>query len=94
MTVTFYSHISGYLTELNISEGEYVFTGTALFRIAEQSSVWVDAEIYQNEISYLIQTPEIVIQCTSLPNQTFTGQITQNARQWMKTKKLLPYESW
>ena len=87
-TVTFYSDINGYLSELNVNEGEYVSTGTTLFKIAEQSSIWVDAEVYQNEISYLYQTPEIIIQFNALPNETFSGKIIQNPPAMDENKKV------
>ena len=77
-TVNFYSNVNGYLTELNISEGEYVSTGTPLFKIASLETVWVNAEIYQNEVSYLFQNPEIELEFEALPNEIFKGQIILN----------------
>ncbi len=76
-TVNFYSDVNGYLSELNISEGEYVTTGTPLFKIASLETVWVNAAIYQNEISYLMENPEIDLSFESLPNEVFKGEIIQ-----------------
>ena len=77
-TIIIYSNANGYLSELNISEGEYVSTGTSLFKIASLETVWVNAEIYQNEISYLLQNPEIELEFEALPGEIFKGQIIQN----------------
>jgi Cu(I)/Ag(I) efflux system membrane fusion protein len=77
-TVNFYSNVNGYLSELNINEGEYVSTGTPLFKIASLETVWVNAEIYQNEISGLFQNPEIELEFEALPNEIFKGQIILN----------------
>ncbi len=78
-TVTFYSNVSGFLSELNISEGEYVSTGTLLFKVVSLETVWVDAEIYQSEIPFLYQSPEMELEFEALPNEIFKGQIIQNA---------------
>lgn len=77
-TLTFFSNVSGYLSALNISEGEYVSTGTPLFKIASLETIWVNAGIYQNEISYLLQNPEIELEFEALPDELFKGQIIQN----------------
>lgn len=77
-TVNFYSNVNGYLSELNISEGEYVSTGTPLFKIASLETVWVNAEIYQYELSNLFQNPEIELEFEVFPNEIFKGQIIQN----------------
>ena len=77
-TIIIYSNANGYLSELNISEGEYVSTGTSLFKIASLETVWVNAEIYQNEISYLLQNPEIELEFEALPGEIFKGKIIQN----------------
>ena len=87
-TVNFYSNVNGYLSELNISEGEYVSTGTPLFKIASLETVWVNAEIYQNEVSYLFQNPEIELEFEALPNEIFKGQIILNPPAFDTDKKI------
>ena len=77
-TINYYSNVNGYLSALNINEGEYVTIGTSLFGIASLETVWVNAEIYQNELSYLFQNPEIDLEFDALPNETFKGQIILN----------------
>ena len=77
-TINVYSNVNGYLSQLNINEGEYVSMGTLLFTIASLKTVWVNAEIYQNEISYLLQNPEIELEFEAFPNEIFEGQIIQN----------------
>lgn len=76
--VNFYSNVNGFLSELNVSEGESVSTGTPLFKIASLETVWVNAEIYQNEVSYLLQNSEIELEFEALPNEIFKGQIILN----------------
>jgi len=78
LTITYYSKLSGYLAELNISEGEYVEEGTPIFKIAKSGSVWVEAQVYPYEIKYFQQNSEISIKFESYPNETFEGKIILN----------------
>ena len=87
-TVNFYSNVNGYLSELNISEGEYVSTGTPLFKIASLETVWVNGEIYQYELSNLFQNPEIELEFEVFPNEIFKGQIVQNPPELDADKKV------
>lgn len=86
--ITFYSDVSGYLAERNISEGEYVEAGTALFKIAQSSSVWVEAQAFSNEIKYFYQNPEINIEFEALPNEVFKGRIVFNSPAFEQNSKI------
>lgn len=48
-----YSPYSGYVTKTMAEPGMYVQPGTELFAIANTSSVWVLADIYESELSYI-----------------------------------------
>ncbi|OFY84517.1 MAG: hypothetical protein A3F72_14005 [Bacteroidetes bacterium RIFCSPLOWO2_12_FULL_35_15] len=87
-SITFYSDVSGYLAELNISEGEYVDIGTALLKIAQASSVWVEAQAFPNEINYLYQNPETNIEFEALPNEVFKGRIVFNSPAFEQNSKI------
>ncbi len=49
--VTFYSPVSGYVNELSMSEGMYVGEGSPLVKIASLDQVWIETQVYANEIS-------------------------------------------
>lgn len=87
-SITFYSDVSGYLAELNISEGEYVDVGTALFKIAQSNSVWVEAQAFPNEIKYLYKNAEINIEFEALPNEIFKGRIVFNSPAFEQNSKI------
>jgi Cu(I)/Ag(I) efflux system membrane fusion protein len=86
--ITFYSNAAGYLAELNISEGEYVETGTTLFRIAESNSVWVEAQVYPAEVKYLNQYPDLSVEFESLPNEVFIGKIAFDPPSFEQNSKI------
>ncbi|HND17392.1 MAG TPA: efflux RND transporter periplasmic adaptor subunit, partial [Saprospiraceae bacterium] len=47
--ITFLSPASGIVTEISVSEGQYVSEGGSLMRIENTSSLWLEAELYPNE---------------------------------------------
>lgn len=70
-----YSTVKGSLWELLVSEGQYVETGTPTFRIADLNSLWVETQVYSNEIPYLKQHPQVSIEFAAFPDQVFTGTL-------------------
>ena len=48
--MTFYSPVGGYVREVNITEGMYVDEGSGLFKIISLDDVWIEAQLYANEV--------------------------------------------
>lgn len=69
--ITFYSPVSGTLTELAVSEGQYVEEGTALFRIADMSQLWIEAQIYSSELRWLDGKTTIMVEFDEFPDEMF-----------------------
>lgn len=69
--ITFYSPVSGTLTELPVSEGQYVAEGTAMFRIADMSRLWIEAQMYVNELKWLDGRAAIQAEFDALPGEIF-----------------------
>jgi len=69
---TFYSPISGTLTGLDITEGQYVETGTPLFKIADLSKLWIESQMYTGELQWLYQKPSITAEFDAYPGQEYT----------------------
>lgn len=86
--ITFYSNTSGYLAELNINEGEYIESGTPLFKVAQSNSVWVEAQVFPYEIKYLHQNPVISIEFEVIPNELFKGKIVFNSPAFEQNSKI------
>ncbi len=51
--ITIYSPVAGKIRSINVSEGEYVTEGQPLFVLADDSKLWVEAQVYPDEIQYL-----------------------------------------
>jgi Cu(I)/Ag(I) efflux system membrane fusion protein len=69
--VTFYSPVSGTLVNLEVSEGQYVEIGTPLFRLADLSQLWIEAQMYTGELKWLSEKPSITAEFDAYPNETF-----------------------
>ncbi|MFO7257885.1 MAG: efflux RND transporter periplasmic adaptor subunit [Bacteroidota bacterium] len=57
--IVFQAPRSGVVYEVNITEGTYVAEGTPLFRIEDTRSLWVEAELYPDEVN-LVQIGDTV----------------------------------
>lgn len=59
--ITFLSPASGIITEINVAEGQYVQEGGTLYRIEDIRSLWVEAELYPNEVSLVKPGDKITV---------------------------------
>jgi Cu(I)/Ag(I) efflux system membrane fusion protein len=57
--MTIYSSIGGIVTKRNVTEGQYVKEGDVLVEVADLSTVWVQAEIFESDIP-LVRTGQRV----------------------------------
>jgi Cu(I)/Ag(I) efflux system membrane fusion protein len=51
--VTIYSPAAGKIKAVNVSEGQYVTEGQSMFDLAEDNTLWVEAQVYPDEIKFL-----------------------------------------
>jgi Cu(I)/Ag(I) efflux system membrane fusion protein len=47
------SPITGHVIKKNIREGQYVEQGTTLYEIADLSTVWIQAQVYEDDLEFL-----------------------------------------
>ncbi len=74
-SLTIHSPATGFVTEKNVFENMYVEPNTKAYTIADHSVVWVDADIYENEISLVKLGQEAKMTVASLPGEEFPGKI-------------------
>ncbi len=73
--LTYYSPYNGFVTQLLISEGEYTEIGKPLFQIADLKSVWVEAQLYANEIKSLTDRTDATIIVEAFPDKIYKGTL-------------------
>lgn len=74
--ITIFSPFSGIVVHKNALLGGYVKEGTALYRIADLSRVWVEAHIYEYELAHVRKGLEAEMSLPYHPGTTFTGKVT------------------
>lgn len=73
--LTINSPVSGYITEYNALPNMYVEPSTRLYTVADLSSVWVYAQVFQDDVGRLKPGDAASITVDSYPGQTFSGRI-------------------
>jgi Cu(I)/Ag(I) efflux system membrane fusion protein len=80
------SPISGHVIQKYVREGQYVQEGMALYDVADLSTVWIEAQVYEDDISLLPLTQvhagdvaaehlTVIATTRAFPNEEFRGQL-------------------
>ena len=75
-TMTFYSPVDGIVMDKMIFKGNSVMTGMDLYKIADLSTVWIIADIYQYELPWVKVGQSAEVELSYLPGKTSKGTIT------------------
>lgn len=67
---------SGVVVEKMVVKGMRVEPGMKLYRIADLSTVWLYADIYESEVALVREGQEVTSALSSYPGETFSGKIT------------------
>ena len=67
---------SGFVVEKKIVVGASVEPKMTLLEIADLSSVWVEAEVYEKDIAFLQPGQKVEATVEAYPNRTFPGELT------------------
>ncbi|MDO6391804.1 efflux RND transporter periplasmic adaptor subunit [Pontibacter sp. BT731] len=70
-----YSDAAGVVTERLVSTGDYVTTGSALFQVANLSSVWVVLDAYEADLSWIKKGGNITFTVPGIPGKEFTAKV-------------------
>ncbi len=73
--ITINAPIGGIVVHKNAEEGEYVKTGTPIYRIADLSKVWVKLDAYEADLPWLRYGQEVVFKSEAHPGHEFSGRI-------------------
>jgi Cu(I)/Ag(I) efflux system membrane fusion protein/cobalt-zinc-cadmium efflux system membrane fusion protein len=73
--LTFNSPATGYITERTALPNMYVQPETRLYTVADLSSVWVTAQVFQSDLGRIKPGDPAVVTVDAYPGQTFNGRI-------------------
>lgn len=75
-TLIIRSPVSGFVVEKNVLQGERVMAGTAIYKIADLSSVWMDGEVYEQDLPLIRLGQRAEAELQAIPGAKFTGTVT------------------
>ena len=75
-TVTLRSPAAGVVVEKNVIAGQRIMAGDAVYRIADLSTVWLEGEVYEQDLPAVHLGQEVTSEFQALPGEVRTGRIT------------------
>ena len=75
-TITFRSPVSGVVTEKKALQGMRFMPGEMLYQVTDLSSVWVLADVFEQDIGLVRIGAKANVKIDAYPNQAFEGRIT------------------
>ncbi|MBI5807497.1 MAG: efflux RND transporter periplasmic adaptor subunit [Ignavibacteriales bacterium] len=76
LTLIYYSPINGTVIEKKVQEGDYVNEGSAIYDVAELSTLWNIAEVYENNLSNVKIGSPVKLHLRAYPGEEFQGRVS------------------
>jgi Cu(I)/Ag(I) efflux system membrane fusion protein len=73
--LTVYAPSSGIVLKREALPGKYVEPGTTLYEVADLSTVWISADIYESEVTAVKLDQPISVSFVAYPGETFRGNM-------------------
>jgi RND family efflux transporter MFP subunit len=74
-TLTFYSPISGFVTDRKAFPQTAINPDMDLYQITDLSTVWVNADVYEYEVPFVRVGQRAIMQLSYYPGKNYTGKI-------------------
>jgi Cu(I)/Ag(I) efflux system membrane fusion protein len=75
-TLTLRSPATGIVVEKNVVEGDRIGPGTTVYRIADLSRVWVEAEVFEKDLARVAEGQDAMVTFEAYPGRDFPGRVT------------------
>ena len=72
---SFYSNASGYITVVDVKEGEYVAEGGTVVKLADLSTLWAEAQVYSSQLSFMNKGGQAIVQFPDMQGKEVKGKI-------------------
>jgi Cu(I)/Ag(I) efflux system membrane fusion protein len=74
-SVPVYSATDAFVSEISVTEGSYVSTGTTLFRFVSLNSLWIEAQVYLPYLPYLKTGTDANFSIPAASVKSFSGKV-------------------
>ena len=71
----FYSSAAGYITQLDVREGDYVMEGGTIVKLADLSSLWAEAQVYTSQMADINNSSIATVRLPDFENKEIKGKI-------------------
>lgn len=75
--LTFNSPVTGYITERNALPNMYVQPDSKLYTVADLSTVWVNANVFQTDLGKIRPGDPVAVTVDAYPGRTFSGRVSE-----------------
>ena len=72
---SFYSNANGFITSLEVKEGDYVSEGGTVVKLADLSTLWAEAQVYSSQLSSIDKNGQAIVQFPDMPGKDIKGKI-------------------
>jgi Cu(I)/Ag(I) efflux system membrane fusion protein len=74
-TLTLRAPASGFVVEKNVVAGARIMPGMDLYRIADLSTIWIEAEVFEKDLAQIVlgRTGQVTLE--SYPNRSFPARV-------------------
>jgi membrane fusion protein, copper/silver efflux system len=75
-TLTLHAPSGGFVTEKLVQSGQAVETGMALYRLADLATVWVEADVYEQDLRFVRLGGPARVEVAAYPGETREGRVS------------------
>ncbi len=75
-TLTMRAPVSGVVLDKSVLAGQKIMAGEALYRVADLSVVWVEGEVFEQDLPLASVGLQAIAEFEALPGAQYTGRIT------------------
>lgn len=72
---SFYSNGGGYITAMDVKEGDYVMEGGTVVRLADLSTLWAEAQVYSSQLSFIDKGGQAIVKFPDMQGIEVKGKI-------------------
>ncbi len=75
-TLSLVSPVAGIVLEKDVVQGQRVMEGMRLYRLADLSSVWVEGEVFEQDLQFIRVGAQAHIEVAAYPGEHIMGQVS------------------
>jgi Cu(I)/Ag(I) efflux system membrane fusion protein len=75
-TLTLHAPFGGFVTEKMVQAGQAVQMGMPLYRLADLSRVWVEADVYEQDLRFVRTGAEAQVEIGAFPGEALAGRVS------------------